>query len=137
MTLFLREHALLIIVQIIQFTTIAGVFWLSGFRNIQIILYSIFIGCFFLLLYLMYHYFSRRKFYKRLTFPIGTLDESLEELDHANIANQLNKLLKSQYNEFQKHIFDTNKKQEEQLIFMDRWIHQMKTPLSVLELMAQ
>src|SRR5690625_6342491 len=28
-------------------------------------------------------------------------------------------------------------KQEEHFIFMDRWIHQMKTPLSVIELMAQ
>jgi len=46
-------------------------------------------------------------------------------------------LLKSQYYLYENELIQQENKQEEQLIFMDRWIHQMKTPLSVIELMAQ
>ncbi|MBO1002340.1 sensor histidine kinase [Pseudogracilibacillus auburnensis] len=137
MKLFLREHVLLIIVQIIQFITIAGIFWLAGFRHIQIAMYSIFLSLFFLFCYLAYHYVSRRQFYHRLSTPIRSLDESLQELDHVAIATELNELLKSQYSTYQNQLMEMNKAQEEHLIFMDRWIHQMKTPLSVLELMAE
>src|SRR5690625_4503820 len=117
MRLFLKEHMILIVIQIIQFITITGIFWLAGFRNIQIILYSMFLGCFLLVCYLSYYYFNRRKFYKRLSTPITTLDESLQELEHVEIANKLNELLKSQYNEFQKHMIEMSKRQEEHLIF--------------------
>lgn len=137
MKLFLKDHFLLIIVQFIQSMSMAGIFWLSGFRNGQIVLYSLFLSFFFLLCYLIYYYMSRRKFYKRLSTPISTLDESLQELDHISISDKLNRLLISQYNQFQKQLINMRKKQEEHMIFMDRWIHQMKTPLSVLELMAK
>src|SRR5690625_2725536 len=137
MKLFFREHIVLIIFQIIQFATMVGIFLLAGFENVEIALYSIFLGCFFLILYLIYYYFSRRKFYKRLSTPIYSLDESLQELDQVEISKKLQELLKSQYSEFQQELIDMNKEQEEHLIFMDRWIHQMKTPLSVIDLMAK
>src|SRR5690625_882780 len=137
MKLFLKDHLLLIVVQLIQFCMIIGVFWLAGFRTIEIALYSMFLAIFFLGCYLGFYYVSRRKFYKRLSSPIRSLDESHQELDHATISVKLNELLKSQYNQFQKQLSDVNKSQEEHLIIMDRWINQMKTPLSVIELMAK
>lgn len=137
MKLFLREHCLLIILQLIQFTVIVGIIWLAGFRNMKIVFYSIFLSFLFLLGYLVYQYISRRKFYNRLIRPIATLDETLEDLDQAPISQALQHLLKKQYNQFQKQIIQLNEKQEEHLIFMDLWIHQMKTPLAVIELTAK
>lgn len=137
MKLFLREHVLLIFIQIVQFTTIIGVFWLAGFRQVEIALYSLFLGVFFLVCYLIYYYIRRRKVYKRLSVPVRTLDETMQELDDVAIAKALHQLLKTQYNLFQNQLMDMGKKQEEHMIFMDRWIHQMKTPLSVIELMAK
>lgn len=137
MKLFLREHVLLIFVQIVQFTTIIGIFWLAGFRQVEIALYSLFLGVFFLVCYLIYYYIRRRKVYKRLSVPVRTLDETMQELDDVAIAKALHQLLKTQYNLFQNQLMDMGKKQEEHMIFMDRWIHQMKTPLSVIELMAK
>lgn len=137
MKLFLREHRLLIIIQLLQFGTIAGVFWLAGFRSVYILLYSIFLGCFLLFCYLLYHYLSRKKFYQRLTVPMKSIDDSLESLDQVPISESLSNLLKTQYSTYQQQIVAMSKDQEEHLIFMDRWIHQMKTPLSVLELMAK
>ncbi|MEI3613097.1 sensor histidine kinase [Pseudogracilibacillus sp. SO30301A] len=137
MKLFLKEHIFLIVVQIIQLTTVVGIVWLAGFRQVEIILYSLFLGGFFLVCYLIYYYIRRRNFYKRLSVPVRTLDETLQEQDDVAIGKALNQLLKAQYNLFQEQFIVMGKKQEEHLIFMDRWIHQMKTPLSVIELMAK
>src|SRR5699024_10856566 len=137
MKLFLREHAMLIVVQFMQFILMAGFVWLAGFRNLEIIMYSVFLGSFLLFLYLLYYYLSRHKFYERLSEPIQRLDESLQELGHVPIAEKLNELLGAQYNAYEKQMIDMSKKQEEHLSFIDRWTHQKKMHLSVIELMAK
>lgn len=137
MKLFMKEHILLIVVQMIQMVLMTGIFWLAGFRDIELILYSMLLGLFLLCCYLLYHYVSRRQFYRRLQTPIQSLDETLETLDGAPISESLYQLLKSQYSVYQGQIMELKKKQEEHFIFMDRWVHQMKTPLSVIELMAK
>lgn len=137
MKLFMKEHILLIVVQMIQMILMTGIFWLAGFRDIELILYSMLLGLFLLCCYLLYHYVSRRQFYRRLQTPIQSLDETLETLDGAPISESLYQLLKSQYSVYQGQIMELKKKQEEHFIFMDRWVHQMKTPLSVIELMAK
>lgn len=133
----MKEHILLIVVQMIQMVLMTGIFWLAGFRDIELILYSMLLGLFLLCCYLLYHYVSRRQFYRRLQTPIQSLDETLETLDGAPISESLYQLLKSQYSVYQGQIMELKKKQEEHFIFMDRWVHQMKTPLSVIELMAK
>ena len=133
----MKEHRLLIVVQMIQMVLMTGIFWLAGFRDVQLILYTIFLGLFLLCCYLLYHYVSRRQFYRRLQTPIRSLDETLETLDGTPISESLYQLLKSQYSVYQEQMMELKKKQEEHFIFMDRWVHQMKTPLSVIELMAK
>ena len=137
MKLFLREHTLLIFTQCGQFIVIVGLFWLAGFRDMQVAFYSVFLGLFFLGCYLTYQYMSRRAFYERLSNPIQTFDESNQSLENTPIAVSLKRLLTSQYKLYQEEIVIFSKQQEEHVIFMDRWIHQMKTPLSVIELLAQ
>ena len=137
MKLFMKEHRLLIVVQMIQMVLMTGIFWLAGFRDIELILYSMLLGLFLLCCYLLYHYVSRRQFYRRLQTPIRSLDETLETLDGTPISESLYQLLKSQYSVYQEQMMELKKKQEEHFIFMDRWVHQMKTPLSVIELMAK
>lgn len=137
MKLFIKEHALLIVVQIIQFLTILLIYWLDGYNHLKPALYGIFLGFFFLICYLTYHYISRRQFYDRLSEPIETLDESLRQIDNTPISEALNELLKTQYKKYQQQIKEAERKQEEHMIFIDRWIHQMKTPLSVIELIAK
>lgn len=92
---------------------------------------------FFLICYLVYIFLSRRQFYNRLSTKIVNLDESQQHLERAPISIALSQLLKSQYYLYENEMMQQKNKQEEHLIFMDRWIHQMKTPLSVIELMAQ
>lgn len=137
MKLFLREHLLLIAVQVVQFTLIALIMWLAGFHNISLILYSIFIGLFLFVCYLLYYYFSRRNFYQRLSMNISSLEEAQVPLGNAPLTKRLSELLQGQYRLYEEKLLKLEAKQEEHLIFLDRWIHQMKTPLSVIDLTAQ
>ncbi|MGM7722883.1 sensor histidine kinase [Metabacillus sp. Hm71] len=137
MKLYFKEHALLIAVQVIQFFVILGIYWLDGYRHLLPALYAIFLGLFFLTGYLVYHYFSRRQFYQRLTNSLDSLDDSFQTTEPAPISEGLDQLLKDQYKLYQTKIKALESRQEEHLKFMDQWVHQMKTPLSVIELIAQ
>lgn len=137
MKLFIREHLLLIIVQCIQMGAFMGILLLARFDDIAIIAYCIFISFFILLLYLIYMYWTRKNFYKKMSNSIAALDVSLEKLDMAPISKHLQKVLKTQYNAYESNRLALEKKQEQYFMFLDRWIHQMKTPVSVLNLMAK
>ncbi|WP_077603841.1 sensor histidine kinase [Oceanobacillus sojae] len=137
MRLFFKEHALLIALNILQFASILIIYWLDGYRNLLPALYAIFIGFFLLACYLFYQYFSRRAFYQRLSRPLETLDESLQKSGQHPVSEALNELLRSQYKHYQQQINTIGKEREEHLKQMDHWVHQMKTPISVIELTAQ
>lgn len=136
MKLFFKEHIGLIITQIIQFIVIASLFWLAGYHDIKMILYAFLLSGVTFIGYLTFHYFTRKKYYERIASPIKSLEESLQVLDDGPVSEALYELLKSQYYLYKQQINDLERKQDEHLIFMDRWIHQMKTPLSVIDLMA-
>lgn len=137
MKLFLREHVLLVLVQGVQFMLVVAVFWLAGFRDLRLALYSGFLGLLFLLGYLVYQYVSRRHFYSWLSYPPYDLEDALQAPGSPPVDQALHKLLKAYYRLYQTEIVTQSKRQEEQLIFMDLWVHQMKTPLSVIDLMAR
>jgi len=137
MKLFLREHLLLILVQCFQFSVFFLIVWLDGYQHLSSTLYAVFIGFFFLTGYLVYHYTSRRQFYNKLNSGIEALDEALEKTDRAPIGTALDTLLKQQYRLYMNALQEAEKRQEDHFEFMDRWVHQMKTPLSVIALTAQ
>src|SRR5699024_4066751 len=137
MKLFIREHLLLIIIQCIEMGAFMGILLLARFNDIAIIAYCIFISFFILLLDLIYMNCTRKHFYKKISNSIVTLDISLEKLNMASISKHLQKVLKTQYNAYESNRLALEKKQERYFMFLDRWIHQMKTPVSVLNLMAK
>jgi two-component system, OmpR family, sensor histidine kinase YxdK len=137
MKLFFRDHFLLIVLQGVQSAILPFLFWLDGYRNVMVIGYAIFLSFFLFCCFLFYRYSSRRYFYKRLSNPLERLDASLERTDQTAIADALDQLTRSQYQLYIEELQKAQESQEEHLLFMDRWVHQMKTPLSVIELTAQ
>ncbi|MFD1361369.1 sensor histidine kinase [Lentibacillus salinarum] len=137
MKLFFKEHQLLIGLQALQFGLICFILWLDGYRDMRTVFYAVFIGFFLFSSYLVYRYFTRRRFYKRLEKPMVSFDESLQKTEHVPVGKALDQLLKSQYRLYQEKISETEMRKEEHLTFIDRWVHQMKTPLSVIELTAR
>ncbi|SHN23364.1 sensor histidine kinase [Gracilibacillus kekensis] len=137
MKLFLREHLLLVVMQLVQCLVVPLLFWLDGYRGVGVSIYAIFLSLFFVTIYLIYRYISRKNFYQRLQNQIGTLDESLETTERAPLSHALDQLLLRQYRLYTEELQRAEDSQDEHLLFMDRWVHQMKTPLSVIELTAQ
>lgn len=137
MKLFIREHALLLAIQMVQFGAILSIYWLDGYRDLPTALYSAFIGFFFLGCYLIYQYLSRRRYYLRLSRPLETLDESFQKIENSPVSKALEQLLHTQYRLYQQQLTAAKLQQEQHLTFIDQWVHQMKTPLSVIELTVQ
>ena len=66
-----------------------------------------------------------------------SLDESVQKSDFAAVSVALQELLEVQYRHYQNQCANAREKNNDHLTFMNQWIHQMKTPLSVIELITQ
>jgi len=137
MKLFFREHLPLIIVNIIQMIVVLSIYILDGYRNYLTAFYSLFIGIVLLTVYLFYRYVTHKHFYRRLSHPTHKLDEVNEILGFAPLPEALTQLLKSQYTEYMNELHLQERKRNDHLTFINQWVHQMKTPLSVIQLITQ
>ncbi|WP_433772261.1 sensor histidine kinase [Bacillus wiedmannii] len=135
--LFIRDHIPLICFTIIQLLAIFLVYWFDGHNHITTALYAMFLGVFFMGSYLVFRYFTHRSFYERLANPLQSLDESVQKSDFAVLSIALQDLLDGQYRHYQNQLQLQERKNNDHLTFMNQWIHQMKTPLSVIELITQ
>ena len=135
--LFLIDQFPLILINLIQLTLILTVIWVGEFRELSILLYAMFLGVFLLTIYLIFKYITHRAFYRRLANPIARLDEVFETLDRAPISVALSDLLKQQHRLYRSELELQRKKKNEHITFINQWVHQMKTPLSVIELVIQ
>ncbi|HLR09578.1 MAG TPA: sensor histidine kinase [Bacillota bacterium] len=137
MKLFIKEHQLLIGLEVVQNALMFFILWLNGSHDIRTVLYALFLSLFLFGCFLVYRYATRHRFYKRLEKPLISFDESFQETGDVPIAKAFDALIKSQYMLYHKRISEIEAQKEEHLTFIDRWAHQMKTPLSVIELTAQ
>ncbi|MDM5188890.1 sensor histidine kinase [Bacillus sp. DX4.1] len=137
MKLFLRDHIPLICFTVLQLLAIFLVYWFDGYHHVATALYAMFLGICFFIVYLLYRYFTHRSFYERLSNPMQSLDESVQKSDFAALSTTLHDLLEVQYRHYQTQLQLQLRKNDEHFTFMNQWVHQMKTPLSVIELITQ
>lgn len=135
--LFWREHLPLIVFSIVQIFVVLLVFWFDGYDHPVTAAYAVFLGLFILVCYLLFRYYSHRGFYTRLSEPMSSLNESIKHNESAPLPAALNQLMEDQYRQYRNQLMDWERKQKEHLIFMNQWVHQMKTPLSVIEMITQ
>jgi len=137
MKIILKEHIPLIVLTIVQLSIILLVYWLEGFSSISVMFYVVFLCVCLFVGYLIYRYLSHRSFYSILSNPPETMNEMQKNDDLTVLTEALENLLEAQYRNYQYQLRKWEKKQQDQLNFMNQWVHQMKTPLSVIELIAQ
>lgn len=137
MRLFVKDQISFICFSGIQLFVTLLVYWLDGYTNLLTALYSVFLGTCFVMGYLIYRYYNHRRFYEILSHPPKMLNESLKELDSSPISIALQQVLEKQYNHYQQTLKTWEHKKKEHLTFLNQWVHQMKTPLSVIELITQ
>ncbi|OKP68117.1 hypothetical protein A3842_27170 [Paenibacillus sp. P3E] len=137
MRLFWREQAPLIFMYTGQLLLTVYMCSLSGFRNTFDLVYICIVNTALFAFYLIYRYIRHYRFYRRLTRPLLSMDESAEFAGNAPLAGALRLLLQGNYRLYQNDIQQYRKKLNDHITFINQWVHQMKTPLSVMHLAVQ
>ncbi|MWV43110.1 sensor histidine kinase [Paenibacillus sp. HJL G12] len=138
MKLFLREQLPLILFYTGQVILVSLWYWVAAEEHtVSAVVYGALLGLVMLLLYLAYRYYSQRRLYARLESPLGEMDQSLNELGEAPLAEALSDLLRNQFQLYKNELYGTQQKLENHAAFINRWVHQMKTPVSVIQLSLQ
>ncbi|MBD2867812.1 sensor histidine kinase [Paenibacillus arenilitoris] len=137
MRLFWRDQLALICFTALQLAAVAVVFWLDGYRDFNVASYALLLGAAVFLGYLAYRYYTHRRFYALLERGQPRLEESIRSLEFAPLPGALGELLQAQYRHYQNRMIEGERVRRNHITFMNQWVHQMKTPLSVLELLLQ
>lgn len=137
MRLFLREQLPLIIIYLVQLTVITLIYWLDGYHNIAISMYAIALSSCLFIGYLVYRYLTNRTFYKRLENSPTSIDDFTSDIEHTPLASHLQELLKRQFHHYKTDIQHYKHRFDDHIRFINQWVHQMKTPLSVIHLIIQ
>lgn len=137
MKLFIREHLPLMIFTLAQLLAVMAVFWFDGYDHPLTAMYALFLGLFIFAGYLGLRYATHRGFYARLSRPVASLAESVHKHEPAPLPAALSELLENQYRQYQNMLQHWERKNEQYMTFLNQWIHQMKTPLSVIEMITQ
>ena len=138
MKLFIKDTLPLIFLYILT-NVLLLVFYkfLGGFNNDSNLIYFVFLSCFLLFIYLAIRYYSNRNFYKRLEKPIEDMFEQTVSLGHTPLAKGLTQIMDNGYRLYRSEVQSLTIKQQEHMDFVNQWVHQMKTPLSVIQLLVQ
>lgn len=138
MKLFWRDQLPLLLFFALQALLIPLLYWMSGEgRPPEIMLYGVLLSAAVLGAYLLYRYVSLRRMYRRLARPSVPRSERLETLGEAPLAEAVAGLIAVYDREYEEELAARRSANERQATFIGRWVHQMKTPLSVLQLSAR
>ncbi|MFD1427307.1 sensor histidine kinase [Kroppenstedtia sanguinis] len=137
MKLFIRDHASIMIFFVSQLLLISFLYWLDGPNHLSTLLYTMLLSSSLFLIFLAYRYVRYRSVYRRLSHPLQVMDDSVLGEGDVPLEEALNDLLRSQYQHYQYQLHEYERKQWNQVTFTTQWVHQMKTPLSVIQLILQ
>jgi len=112
-------------------------YWLDGFRNVDTGIYSFCISLVLLTSFLLIRYLMRQRYLVKISQLPKTMEDVLQKNAKTPEAVQAEKYMHELYRLY-KHELQTlyaGQKRHDQ--FINQWVHQMKTPISVIELLLQ
>lgn len=110
---------------------------LMNFIKISEIVYILLFNTFIVSSFIIYKYITTKKTYEVFKKGIKSLDESMLDLGKSPIGKNVSNVLKQQYDRYISNIQEQHKIHNDHLTFINHWIHQMKTPVSVINLLLQ
>lgn len=134
MRLFLKHNKGYILIYFISIFITIMYSWVKSFLEFGEIIYILIFNSFILICFLFYKYYQNRELYKLFNKGLHSLDESLVNLANADLSRDFGNILKDQYSLYLIENQRYNKIYKEHLEFINQWVHQMKTPLSIIEL---
>jgi two-component system, OmpR family, sensor histidine kinase YxdK len=139
MKLFFREQLPLLLIYFIQLFLIFLVYWLDGYRNLTVSIYAAVLSICLLAGYLIYRFIRNKEFYQQLEKPLNSIEDLVNQPGGTGspLTEGLQQLLKNQYSQFKKELHNYKYRLEDHIHFINQWVHQMKTPISIIHLMTQ
>lgn len=139
MRLFLRDQLPVAVIYFLQLGLSALIYWLHGFQNGDATGYVITVSTFLFVVYLGYKYYTNQGIYRRLSDLPQSLDHTFDS--KSKVLSPMDEALQSytqkQFQYYQNELFQVENKLDEHLHFMNQWVHQMKTPISVIYMTIQ
>lgn len=137
MNLFLKEQQPYIVVYYIS--VIISTFYcvLAGNFTLFDVIYVIIFNTFILIVFLGWQYIKTKNIYVLFKSNFNSIEETSLEQGDSFWGIHITALLRKQYQLFEKSLDQLNKKHQEHITFINQWVHQMKTPLSVIRLQLE
>lgn len=137
MSLFLKDNKGYILTYLLSIVLTLTYSNLKEFIKVNEIVYIFIFNIFILLCFLAIRYYQNRQLYRLLKVGFSDLKEVFLELGNSESSQKLSKALRELHSLYEAEIQKGNKLHKEHLRFINQWIHQMKTPLSVMQLQLQ
>ncbi|MBU5675955.1 sensor histidine kinase [Alkaliphilus sp. MSJ-5] len=99
--------------------------------------YFVFLSFFLLVCFLIYRYASNYRLYKKLSSTPETLEDILIHNSFSSLENAFDITLYEYFKLYNTKLSNLSRKQEEYKLLINQSVHQMKTPISVINLIAQ
>lgn len=137
MKLFLKDNKGYIITYISSLVITYIYCSLKRFIELSEIAYIFMFNSFILICFLAFRYYQNRQLYELLSREFTDLKEVFLELGNGELSQKLSKMLKELNSLYEAEILKSDKLHKEHLRFINQWVHQMKTPLSIIQLQLQ
>ncbi len=131
MKLFLKVHLPWLMLEIVSFGLLILLIWLDGYRDFGILIYGISLILCLTVVFLTIDYHKNQGFY-------GYLETgNMQKKSAGFISRTLQGHLHVEQQQMQQQLTAVDQHYQTHIKFMHIWVHQMKTPVAVLALMAE
>lgn len=137
MRLFLRDQWAFAAFFLVQLILLLLIFALDGYWNESLMIYATFLSLFFAGGFMVVRYLTHRTIYQRLSQPVQSLEELTQSHGNAALCRALDQNCLDQYRLYKEQLHAYENKQRDYTTFIQQWVHQMKTPISVIHLLLQ
>lgn len=137
MKLFIKDNLGYITIYFISVLLTLGYLALLGFMKVSECIYMALVNTFILSCFLFFRYYKNKQIYRLLENGLNNLDESFIDLGSSILGENISNVLKQEHNLYEAEILKCNNAYNEHIAFINQWVHQMKTPLSVIQLQLQ
>lgn len=135
MKLFWKEHVPLILFFSVQMALVPLLYGLTGEgRPIPIILYGMLLSAVVLVLYLGYRYVTHQAMYKELSDTEISAEYFHPSLGPSPLPQAVQERIGLYDSLYREQLHRHRDQTEQHNMFVNRWVHQMKTPLSIIQL---
>ncbi|MBO0476753.1 sensor histidine kinase [Vagococcus sp. DIV0080] len=133
---FLKNQSLYLISLITSISLVVGIMWLDGYRDTKLLIYACLLTLLSVVLFLGITYLRQKKLYQLMESKEVRVNFEQVQEDSSNLSRNVYELLNKEHLYYYQVIQEQKYALEEHQHFMYQWVHQMKTPLAVIELMV-